>query len=236
MRGVRTVAIGRDIIGGLLIALAVISSPARSVAQTTVAAGPIILSEQPAAKAPAHAPSVPSMAYCVRLCDGWFFPLPRSAVASAADQCRAFCPGAKVKVFSGNAIDQAVSADGGRYGHLPTAFVYRKRLIDRCTCNGRNAFGVARQDLATDRSLRSGDLVALDNGFAVYSGAKNTLHHRTDFTPLPQSYNVSEELRRRLTMTKIVPTLSRMSRPAPVENAAVLIWGDTQRTRFSSRD
>ena len=48
------------------------------------------------------------IAYCVRLCDGRYFPIQRHAGASPAELCHSFCPAAKTTVFSGSKIDTAV--------------------------------------------------------------------------------------------------------------------------------
>src|SRR6185437_14907981 len=66
----------------------------------------------------------PSVSYCVRTCDGHFFPVHPHAGLSAADMCRAFCPAASTKVYSGGGIDRAVASDGTRYADLDNAFVY----------------------------------------------------------------------------------------------------------------
>ncbi|MGE3149673.1 MAG: DUF2865 domain-containing protein, partial [Pseudorhodoplanes sp.] len=52
--------------------------------------------------------------YCVRLCDGRYFPLQRGA-ATPAQLCNALCPAAQTRIFSGSGIDRAVSQDGARY-------------------------------------------------------------------------------------------------------------------------
>ena len=51
-------------------------------------------------------------------------------------------------------------ANGARYADLDNAFVYRERILDNCTCNGRNSFGLAPIDAASDPTLRPGDIVA----------------------------------------------------------------------------
>jgi hypothetical protein len=150
----------------------------------------------------------PFTAYCVRLCDGRYFPLARSHSIAPVEQCHALCPAAKTKVFGGTSIGQAAAADGSRYAHLDTAFLYRKRVVDNCTCNGRDAFGVARVDIAEDATLRPGDIVARNGGFAAYTGATAT-RHKSAFTPIEQYVGVSAELRRRLAQTKV------LSGPAP---------------------
>jgi hypothetical protein len=156
----------------------------------------------------------PFVAYCVRLCDGRYFPLSRSNSISPADQCRSLCPTARTKVFGGSNISSATAADGSRYGGLDTAFLYRTRVVDHCTCNGRDAFGMARMNLATDPTLRPGDIVAMDGGFAAYVAPK-AVQAGGEFTPISQSSKVSSELRRKLSDTKVLP-----ARQADAQSAA----------------
>jgi hypothetical protein len=113
----------------------------------------------------------PSMAYCVRLCDGQPFPV-HTADGSAAETCAAMCPSAQTKVFNGSGIDHAVGSDGKRYSALPTAFTYRKRSVPNCTCNGKTSGGLARLDVKTDPTLRPGDLVATNNGLVSFRGMR----------------------------------------------------------------
>jgi hypothetical protein len=112
----------------------------------------------------------PSVAYCVRLCDGRYFPIQSHAGAMPADMCKLFCPASKTKVFSGSQIDHAVASDGVRYADSPNAFLYRKRIVASCTCNGRDAFGLAAIDVKTDPTLRAGDMIATGNGVRSYQG------------------------------------------------------------------
>ena len=82
--------------------------------------------------------------YCVRTCDGRYFPMQNHAGASAAEICRSFCPAAKTMVFSGSKIDTAVAQNGARYADLDSAFAYRDKVVDHCTCNGKDGLGLAR--------------------------------------------------------------------------------------------
>jgi Protein of unknown function (DUF2865) len=75
-------------------------------------------------------------AFCVRLCDGRYFPIQRHSGASSAQTCSSFCPLSATKIYNGNGIDHAVAPDGKRYSELATAFAYRERIIPGCTCNG----------------------------------------------------------------------------------------------------
>ena len=123
-------------------------------------------------------------AFCVRSCDGKYFPLMRGA-ASPTQLCQAFCPASPTKVFFGSSIDRAYAATGERYANSENAFAYRKALRADCTCNGHSPAGLASVDLAMDGSLRSGDAVAAAGGLAAYSGIRVGNDQNPDFTPLP---------------------------------------------------
>lgn len=160
------------------------------------------------------APAATYGTYCVRLCDGHFFPLPRSA--NAAQSCSAFCPAAKTKVFSGGGIEHAVSTDGKRYADMENAFTYRDKIVSGCTCNGRNAYGLARVDLASDPTLRSGDIVATSEGMATYRGKSKGV---AQFTPIDKS-KVSSEMRSRLANMRIQPEYNGEDRTVSDADAA----------------
>jgi hypothetical protein len=144
-------------------------------------------------------PNAPApTAYCVRLCDGRFFPLTANAAVTPAKLCSAFCPASRTKVFEGAGIDQATAPDGSRYAGLSTAHLYRKELVDGCTCNGKDAFGLAKIDLAADPTLRAGDVVATSDGLKVFNGTPGARHKAASFTPLRKSALVSSDTRQKL--------------------------------------
>ncbi|SRR5579884_304975 len=137
-----------------------------------------------------------AVAFCVRLCDGQHFPLESMASATPAETCRAVCPYSKTKVYFGSDIATAVASDGARYAALNTAFLYRKQLVANCTCNGRNAFGLAPLDVKSDPTLRPGDIVSTKEGLQTYTGKSGQA-----FTPVspaalgPQLNSVSSPAR-----------------------------------------
>lgn len=147
--------------------------------------------------------------YCVRLCDGRFFPIQRNA-GNAAETCSSFCPAAKTAVYSGAGIEHAVSTSGKRYADLDNAFTYRDKVVDNCTCNGRTAYGLARVDATRDQTLRAGDIVATANGMATYNGSGRGV---AQFTPIDKS-KVSSEMRSRLANMRIQPELNGEDRAA----------------------
>jgi hypothetical protein len=138
---------------------------------------------QPAAP-PRPVASGSGPAFCVRSCDGKYFPLMRGA-ASPAQLCQAFCPASPTKIFFGSSIDNAYASTGERYADSENAFAYRKALRADCTCNGQNPAGLAPVDIAMDGSLRTGDVLATADGNVAYSGIRVGNDRNPDFTPLP---------------------------------------------------
>jgi hypothetical protein len=139
--------------------------------------------------------------YCVRLCDGRYFPLSSPVAgsrASTAKICSAMCPAANTAIFRGGDIDNAYGERGERYATLAHAFVYRDRLVADCTCNGHDAFGLAPIDVATDPTLRAGDIVATRSGLQVFRGSRGDTHKSAEFTPIRSSPHVSADTRRML--------------------------------------
>jgi Protein of unknown function (DUF2865) len=104
------------------------------------------------------------ISYCVRLCDGRFFPMQRHAGATPVQLCNAFCPASPTQVFIGGSIDHASGPRGARYSDLENAYLYREKVVPDCTCNGKDAFGLAPIDVANDPTLRAGDMVVTARG------------------------------------------------------------------------
>jgi hypothetical protein len=117
-----------------------------------------------------RAESGPRSAYCVRTCDGHYFPVQARAGMSAAQACSAFCPATQTKLYAGGGIDYAVAQDGSHYRDLPKAFAYRKQLVDGCSCNGKDAFGLAHLDVKEDPTLVRGDIVVTEKGMMSVTG------------------------------------------------------------------
>jgi hypothetical protein len=106
-------------------------------------------------------------AYCVRSCDGRYFPISASDGQSRAASCNSFCPASETKVVYGGSIDTAATETGKPYSELPNAFRYRKELVAGCTCNGKDPVGLAPVRIEDDPTLRKGDIVAGADGLSV---------------------------------------------------------------------
>ena len=156
--------------------------------------------------------------FCVRSCDGKYFPLGRTA--SPAQMCQAFCPASPTKVFFGSAIEGASSTNGERYAESENAFAYRKALRADCTCNGRDPAGLAPVDLTLDSSLRPGDVIATSNGLVAFSGVRTGNGQTAEFTPVASYPGLTAEVRSRLGEMKVAPVAAEMIGQEALPDAA----------------
>ena len=158
-------------------------------------------------------------AFCVRSCDGKYFPLMRGLV-SPAQMCQAFCPASATKVYFGTSIDGAYAQTGERYADSENAFAYRKALRSDCTCNGREPVGLAPVDLALDSSLKAGDVIATSDGLVAYTGIRVGNDQTADFTPVASYPGLTAQVRARLGEMKVAPVRAdtvSADAPAPAE-------------------
>jgi hypothetical protein len=160
------------------------------------------------------------VAYCVRLCDGRFFPIQRHASQSPAQACSSFCPASQTRIYNGSSIDNSVGPDGKAYRELSTAFTYREKIVPGCTCNGKDAFGLVNPPVEDDPTLRAGDIVATNNGLMAYNGGTSA-RKAANFTPVRSYSGLSGELRRRLTETKITPAAETATPAAQIKPSSV---------------
>jgi hypothetical protein len=107
------------------------------------------------------------LAYCVRTCDGRYFPISGSDRQSRAASCNSFCPASDTKIVYGSTIDNAATETGKPYSELPNAFRYRNEIVAGCTCNGKDQIGLAPVKIENDPTLRKGDIVAGSSGLVV---------------------------------------------------------------------
>ncbi|HMM88542.1 DUF2865 domain-containing protein [Bradyrhizobium sp.] len=137
-------------------------------------------------------------AYCVRTCDGRYFPVTASDNASRAASCNKLCPASETKVYSGSTIDDATADNGKSYSDLPNAFRYRNELVSGCTCNGKDQIGLAPVKIEDDPTLRKGDIVAGENGLQVAGRSADKRGAELNFSP------VSEKIRAKYARAPVV--------------------------------
>ncbi|MPZ55671.1 MAG: DUF2865 domain-containing protein [Rhizobiales bacterium] len=172
-------------------------------------------------------------AYCVRLCDGSYFPVQAQRNASNAAQCNSFCPGSATRIFSGGGIEHAAATNGQRYADLPNAFVYRQRTVPGCTCNGGTTAGLAQVPVADDPTLRPGDVVATNSGLTVYRGKDS--QRQAVFAPVA-SAKIPKSLRNQLADVKVTPrppATDALPVPAPQDQRSSI---RSNRHRLSARE
>jgi hypothetical protein len=175
-------------------------------------------SNMPQMPAPAAAPRLAGSgpAFCVRSCDGKYFPVTARGTATPVQMCQAFCPASATKVYYGSNIDYASTANGERYAASENAFVFRKELRADCTCNGRNAGGLAPIDISLDGSLRPGDVLATSSGLVAYTGIRVGNDNAADFTPVASFPGLTAEVRARLGEIKVAPVSAEVTSESPL--------------------
>jgi hypothetical protein len=139
------------------------------------------------------------VAYCVRTCDGFYFPV---NVPSGSEEvaCNRLCPSAQTKVYFGQIgreIDEARSGDNGRkYAALSSALSYRKGVDKSCSCTPEG-FGLSTNiPISRDVTLRAGDIVMTGTGMKVFNGGNPG--REGNFTRIDRSRMVSNTTRKTL--------------------------------------
>ena len=126
------------------------------------------------------APSGTFHTVCVRTCDGYYFPISYSTVASRfADDdraCQRLCPASEVTLYSfrnpGEDMDQAVSNSGQPYTALPNAYRYRKEITAGCSCRKPGqSWADALKNADDSTTLETGDIVVTDQNAKALSQA-----------------------------------------------------------------
>lgn len=125
--------------------------------------------------------------YCVRLCDGFAFPVGNVGTGAWTAQetaCRSACPGAQTALFSAPAGARdfdTLSRGGLRYSTLQNAFQYREKISDACSCRPVGATQSTAALLA-DVTLRRGDIVMTRIGARHFDGTDRFPYRAAHFS------------------------------------------------------
>jgi hypothetical protein len=107
--------------------------------------------------------------YCVRTCDGYFFPLIKSSRATRQQSCNFACPSSTVEIYDGANIETSRNARGETYKALMDSLAGRADSSARCSCNDPSTSAAYSRDAArTDPTLQNGDFVIEDEGALVF--------------------------------------------------------------------
>ncbi len=140
---------------------------------------------------------------CVRLCDGFAFPVGdyhgEGDRAPHEAACQSQCPGARTALYvtpvGADTMREAVRVGTGQtYSALPDAFHYASVLSDACSCHPPS--GNRIPSLLRDFTLRRGDAVMTAGGVRVFHGGAHYPFSRGDFVALARSPDVREADRR----------------------------------------
>jgi hypothetical protein len=135
---------------------------------------------------------------CVRMCDGFYFPVLNGSIETREQICHATCPDAETKVFRGSHVESAENDSGERYGDLKVAFLYRKERVDACTCRRDPGDRSRAISVMNDPTLKSGDAVVTIEGAVVFSGSSRPPFKRADFVQLQSASMLSQPSRQRI--------------------------------------
>jgi Protein of unknown function (DUF2865) len=162
--------------------------------------------------------ALPGLSVCVRLCDGYYFPV---GPLSRADQlpnheaaCSRLCPDAATQLYvqptGSDRIEDAVSRDGARYSALPAAFRNRTALSKTCACHRQSGLSLSLSD---DPTLRNGDSIMTPTGLVVFRGDAGGAHASSDFVALAEASMPREK-------REVLAAIERVSLPGapPSEN------------------
>ena len=169
---------------------------------------------------------------CVRLCDGFAFPVGayhgEEDRASHEATCHSECPGAATALYimpsGSDSMDDAVRVGTDKnYSELPYAFHYTTVLSDACTCHPPG--GNRIKSLLHDFTLRRGDAVMTSKGFKVFHGASRFPYKRNDFVTLAQSRDIRKADRasfheiERASLISTPNVVAQTTSPAPAAHA-----------------
>jgi len=157
--------------------------------------------------------------FCVRTCDGYYFPLIKSERATKQQSCEYACPFAPMAIYEGATIETARNYKGQKYASLPTAFSSRDTTTPKCSCfyPAEYSRSALQRLIRSDPTLRTGDIVFETDGAFVYRGS--------DFAAAERSRLLSPETRRKLRALLAAGRLKqppRFEAAGPVQTARLL--------------
>ena len=127
--------------------------------------------------------SIPSGSYrtiCVRMCDGYYFPISYATTpdhfAEDAQTCQQTCPATEVVLMSnptGSDVNQATASNGAPYTALPNAFKYRTALVPACGCRRPGQSWAQALGSMRDTTLQQDDIVVTPDRAKLLSAPRD---------------------------------------------------------------
>ncbi|MCX7325729.1 MAG: DUF2865 domain-containing protein [Hyphomicrobiales bacterium] len=140
---------------------------------------------------------------CVRLCDGYQYPLgyirDNAELVGHEALCRAIFPDVPTRVMrvaaGAGTIDEAVGSDGKTYRSLPMAYAYQTSIDPACA---RPRNGARTVSLLKDFTLRAGDTVMVNGRPRVFIGSTSYPFTAANFRDFRSSAALSESTRKQI--------------------------------------
>ncbi len=156
-------------------------------------------------------------AYCVRMCDGYYFP-----VGTGYDNfdkheaaCNSVCPSAQTRVYvASNGTDDIGKAShrGQVYAKLGTAFSYRQQRSKTCSCNAASSaggLGMFSPTYENDTTLSRGDVIVTNIGLKAFKGGESFPHRTNEFVAASSAKSLTSS--ERLSLSRLTDGGRRMS-------------------------
>lgn len=153
---------------------------------------------------------------CVRLCDGYAFPVSAGTNSdTAAFACKLGCPGAETKVFrrKGDALDDAVAEDKSIYKKLANANAFQKSSSATCGCFNNKTAAVSGP-VFNDPTIKSGDIIIVAGKAMTLKPGATQPYDKDDYIEVERSRSVPASIRNMLyAKLRIAPVVARTEQP-----------------------
>ncbi len=142
---------------------------------------------------------------CVRLCDGYVFPIgrlrARADLPVHAAACAAACPNAPSELYTlapgRSEMQEAVGLGGQPYRRLVRANLFRRERVEGCSCQPAGQAGPL-MDLGRDRTLRAGDVIASQDGADLVTNLSRGGPVLADYRTAPSGRHLREAIEARV--------------------------------------
>lgn len=108
--------------------------------------------------------------FCVRICDGYHFPLIRNEKSTKQESCELACPSASMDIYTGASIENSKNLKGESYAVLKAAVSTPQMKSEKCACNApESSHSYYLKRLRSDPTLADGDIIIELGQAFVYS-------------------------------------------------------------------
>ena len=190
------------------------NSSAPAAPQASFFADPFGLNQQPRNAAASAAVAGSGPAFCVRSCDGKYFPLMRGNASPVADVPGVLPGQRRPRCSSAPPSTAPTAAPASAMPTARTPSPTARRCAPTAPATAAIPPGLAPVDLTLDTSLRPGDVIATTDGLVAYSGVRVGNDQTAEFTPVASYPGLTADVRARLGEMKVAPVPSADMVPA----------------------